>query len=482
MSRAKAVEEVKHNEHLGDLDEFTNTHIRLIHGICQRYLNILKKYNLEYDDLFQIATLGFMKAYERFDPEAYDVKFSTYCYPMMQGEIRRYLRDESSGGMKVSRGIKELCLKFSQDESFNEAPEELAKRYEVDLSTIKRALKYFLNQNVDSMDKEVFNGGKGDESITVGEQLGAFEDYSGMFVKGFLEELDERDKQIVLMVMHGGYTQREIGDFVGITQVQVSRLIRDRIGPLLKGYMDGADLDTIDTRRKRAKKKKEEEEVKRSPGRPKQTDFSHLNKKQLSKKTTRELVLEGYATNEICFLKGVKQQTVYAMKKKIREEQEASKPYSEPIIDVLEETVPEEKEIPVVEEEVIVEPVRPVIQDAVDTFLEEVKKESEPDFDRAKAILEENPDVDRVFLAEETGLTPKQVSDLRWRLKARGQGAPVKAEKKLEFNLHASSGKATKNEVMSQFAMIMETLTALGANSLSYYISVQSPAELDKQQ
>lgn len=486
MSRAKEVEEVKHNEHLGDLDEFTESHIRLIHSICQRYLNILKRNNLEYDDLFQIATLGFMKAYERFDPEAYDVKFSTYCFPMMQGEIRRYLRDESPGGLKVSRGVKELCTKLGQDESFNEDAPTLAARYGVELGMMKKALRYFKNQQVDSMDKEVYDVGKGDSAVTLAEQLGTFEDYSGMFVKGFLEELDERDKQIVLMVMHGGYTQREIGDSVGVTQVQVSRLIRDRIGPLLKGYMDGADLETIDTRRKRPKKEKEEEEVKRPQGRPKtKHDYSYLNKKKLSLKSTRELVLDGYEAHEIVYLKGVKASAVYAMKKKVKEEQAAiPKPYDEPIIDIEDFVEAEQllesavflEEVPVIEEK----EEEVVVNEHVKEIFGENAKES--DFDRAKRILEENPDVDRVFLAEETGLTPKQVSDLRWRIKARGQGAPVKAEKKLEFNLHASSGKATKNEVMSQFAMIMETLTALGANSLSYYISVQSPAELDKEQ
>lgn len=510
MSRAKAVEEVKHNEHLGDLDEFTENNWRLIHSVCQRYINIMKRNNLEYDDIFQIATLGFMKAYERFDPITYDVKFSTYCVPMMQGEIQRFLRDNSSGGLKVPRKIKELCIRIVKDDAYEESPVVLADRYETTVAKVKTALKYLRTSVVDSMDKEVYNAGKGDESVTIADQLGDEQDYTSIFVQGFLDELDERDKKIVLMVMDGSYTQREIGEVVGTSQVQVSRIIKDRLGPILKGYMDGVNLNEIDTRRKdRKKNREEEEEMSKKMGRPKQSDFSHLNKRKLSSKTTRELVLEGYKTNEIVYLKGVKQQTVYAMKKKIREEQEGiTKPYDEPIVELadlveanglldsgatfLEDmSAVEEKE----EEEIVQKPV--TIEEVYEELLkrpfeglpelgEQIKKDAaefaarEPDFELAKKIIEANPDADRVFVAEETGLSVKQVSDMRWRIKARGQGTPAKSEKKLEFNLHASSGKATKNEMMKELAMIMETLTALGANSLSYYISVQSPAELDK--
>lgn len=478
MTRAKAVEEVKYNEHLGDLDEFTEKNIRLIHSVCQRYINVLKKNNLEYDDIFQIASMGFMKAYERFDPVTYDVKFSTYCVPMVMGEIRRFLRDNSSGGLKVSRTIKELCSWMLKDESFNESPAVLADMYDATLENVKKALKYLRTSEVDSMDKIIYNDGKEGQDITLGEQLGDEQDYTDIFVQGFLDELDEKDKKIVLMVMDGSYTQKEIGKAVGISQVQVSRIIKDRLGPLLKGYMNGVNLNTVDIRRKR--NKKEEKELPKKIGRPKQTDFSYLDKRKLSKKTTRELVLEGYKTNEIVYLKGVKQQTVYAMKAKIREEQEAKpKPYDEPIVDVPEEVlVTDEKE----GEETVYNDLGDKLGDKLKEIFREVPNQEtkEPDFDKAKRILEDNPDADRVFVAEETGLSVKQVSDMRWRIKARGQGAPVKAEKKLEFNLHASSGKATKNEMMKELAMIMETLTALGANSLSYYISVQSPAEIDK--
>lgn len=507
MSRAKAVEEVKHNEHLGDLDEFTENNWRLIHSVCQRYTNILKRNNLEYDDIFQIATLGFMKAYERFDPIAYDVKFSTYCVPMIMGEIRRFLRDNSSGGLKVSRGIREICIRITKDDAYSEAPEVLADRYETTLKKVKAALKFIRTSEVGSMDKIIYNDGKEGQDITLADQLGDEQDYTSVFVQGFLDELNEKEKTIVLMIMDGSYTQNEIGKVVGISQVQVSRIIRDKIGPLLKGYMDGVDLCEIDTRRKRPKKEKEEEELKRPQGRPKQEyNFSNLNKKKLSNLTTRELILAGYKNQEIVYIKGVKLPAVYTMRSKIKAEQEAiPKPYAEPIVDITEEDLKESEEllessifledIPVIEEEIEVEkPLSPVeVYESVmkkpfeglEELGEQIRKDAsefaarEQDFDLAKRILTANPNADRVFVSEETGLTPKQVSDLRWRITARGQ-APVKAEKKLEFNLHASSGKANKNEVMSEFARIMETLTALGANSLSYYISVQSPAELDK--
>lgn len=469
-AKAKEIEEVKHNEHLGDLDEYFAKNERLIHSVCKRYFLTASKNNIDYNDLFQIASIGFIKAYEKFDP-SFGFLFSTFGVPKMIGELQRFFRDNSAGGLKISRHIKELYIKILKDDNFSKSAKELMEIYDANKTLVRKTIEYARSKKVQSVDDTVFNDGKGGENVTLAEQLGEEEDTSSIFVKEFLNSLPEREKQICLMSMDGSFTQREIGDTLGVSQVQVSRIIRDKIGPILTKYINGEPIEQMGE--KESNKMKNPKGKKGRPANAKD-DFSYLDKKGLSKLTTRELLMEGFELKEICFIKGCKPAAVYSMKKTIRLEEEAKQkeqyeapikrlPFDEPIVD-----------IPNLEE------VLPMLSSKPVTVTETDSKE--PDFELAKIILAEQPDADRVFVSEETGLSLKQVSDMRWRIKTRGQSPAVKPEKKLEFNLHASSNGANKKEVMAEFARIMETITAIGADSMSYYISIQSPADNEKQQ
>ena len=108
----------------------------LIKSLVKRFLNK----GVEYDDLYQIGTIGLLKAINNFDT-TYNVKFSTYVVPMVIGEIKRFMRDD--GAIKVSRSIKSLNLKikkyvdeFSKENYRKPTPQEIAKKFEIDESEV----------------------------------------------------------------------------------------------------------------------------------------------------------------------------------------------------------------------------------------------------------------------------------------------------------------------------------------------------------
>ena len=124
-----------------------NARDELIYGNLKLVLSILKRFNKKdenLDDLFQIGCIGLIKAIDNFDL-SYQVKFSTYCVPMVMGEVRRYLRDNNS--IRVSRSIKDTAYKILKlkDEltiknGKEPTDEELAKLLEIDTSELALAL------------------------------------------------------------------------------------------------------------------------------------------------------------------------------------------------------------------------------------------------------------------------------------------------------------------------------------------------------
>lgn len=149
----------------------------LIWGIVKKFIG--KGYETE--DLYQIACMGFIKAIKRFDT-SYQVKLSTYAVPYILGEIKKFIRDD--GIIKISRSIKELGFKVFM-ESINEESNER---------------KIFSDQDEQTMIIE---------KITIEE---------------LIEDLDARDKEIIKLRFYKEKTQKEVGEILGISQVQVSRI------------------------------------------------------------------------------------------------------------------------------------------------------------------------------------------------------------------------------------------------------------------
>ena len=224
----------------GDRDAFeciVNENIGLVWSVVKKF----QGRNVETDDLFQLGSMGLVKAVKKFNFE-YDVKFSTYAVPMIMGEIKRFLRDD--GIIKVSRGLKEtayralkakevLRLKYDREPTV----EEIAGYINIDTETLVMALNSV--RDVDSIDRKIENE-KGKE-MNVIDTIAAEEDKSGEIVDNILlntaiEHLDKRERMILNMRYMEELTQSDVAKKIGVSQVQVSRLEK-KILKKLRGFM-----------------------------------------------------------------------------------------------------------------------------------------------------------------------------------------------------------------------------------------------------
>lgn len=184
---------------------------------------------VEAEDLFQIGNIGLLKAIDKFDI-SYDVKFSTYAVPMISGEIKRFLRDD--GMIKVSRSLKELSYKAYQcqerlSEEFGREPtiEEIAKNLCVESAELMMAFESA--GEIESIYKPVYQ--KDGQEICLmdklSEQSGEEEKIlNHMLLNQLLKSLDKEERQLIYMRYFADKTQSQIGEELGISQVQVSRL------------------------------------------------------------------------------------------------------------------------------------------------------------------------------------------------------------------------------------------------------------------
>lgn len=203
----------------------------LIQGNLRLVLSVIKRFSNRGenpDDLFQIGCIGLIKSIDNFDTDQ-NVRFSTYAVPMIIGEIRRYLRDNSS--IRVSRSIKDMAYRAMQAKEqltsrLGREPTvgEIAKRLEVPQSEVVMALESVVEPV--SLYEPVFSD-SGD-TIYVLDQVGDKNDESGWLdeiaFKEAMKNLTDREKKIMRLRFIYGKTQMEVSREIGISQAQVSRL------------------------------------------------------------------------------------------------------------------------------------------------------------------------------------------------------------------------------------------------------------------
>lgn len=214
----------------------------IINGNLKLVLSILKSFNKSdenKDDLFQIGCVGLLKAVDNFDP-SFGVKFSTYCVPMIQGEIRRYIRDNSS--VRVSRSLKDLsyrALKMKEELSLGlgrvPTTEEIAKALNVTTVELLDALD---SRRIPlSLFDPIYNDGG--DTIYLYDQI---EDKKSngldidmkMAVNNAIDELEERERYVLDQRFVIGKTQTELANELGISQAQISRIEKRAIDFLKK--------------------------------------------------------------------------------------------------------------------------------------------------------------------------------------------------------------------------------------------------------
>ena len=206
----------------------------LLKSILKRYLGK----GVEYDDLFQLASMGFLKAIAGFN-EGFGVRFSTYAVPMIAGEIKRFLRDD--GSVKVSRALKKTAREmnryieqYAAEHGMQPSVKELAAAFSMDEGEVVFTL------GSSKMPVSIYEQSdyKDEKSITLAEKLPANDNQDDMIekmvLKSAIEKLPEREKKILFLRYFRDMTQSEVAKAIGVSQVQISRIESRILGEFKK--------------------------------------------------------------------------------------------------------------------------------------------------------------------------------------------------------------------------------------------------------
>ena len=226
--------------HQGDKearDILFEENIGLIYSVARRFAGR----GAEMEDLFQIGSIGLLKAVDNFDT-SFQVKFSTYAVPMIAGEIRRFLRND--GILKVSRSVKENQYKiFKMREELEKLTgreptvEELADGMNLPVEEVVLIMES--RTEVESIYKTVYQG-EGTE-ISLLDKLPEKENQqekvlNRIFLEEILRTLEPKERQLIAMRYFQDMTQTEIAERLGVSQVQISRMEKRVLGKIRKMY------------------------------------------------------------------------------------------------------------------------------------------------------------------------------------------------------------------------------------------------------
>ena len=218
-------------------EQLVQKNIGLVKSIVSRYT----ARGVEKEDLIQIGMIGLIKAIDNFDT-TYEVRFSTYAVPMIDGEIRRFLRD--NGAIKVSRSIKEhrvavnrsrerLIEKLGREPTIHEIAEDVGLSMEdillavnsgQEVASLQQMIYEGDGSSIRLMDRLSAHSGKGDASL------------DRMMLADSLSALEQRERELIVLRFYYDQTQSQIAKRMGVSQVQVSRLEK-RILRKMKMYI-----------------------------------------------------------------------------------------------------------------------------------------------------------------------------------------------------------------------------------------------------
>ncbi len=215
---------------------------KLIEGNLRLVLSVIQRFDKRGespDDLFQVGCIGLIKAIANFDPDK-QVRFSTYGVPMIAGEVRRYLRDNSA--IRVSRSIRDVAYRVLQCKEammarMDREPtlEEIAKELEIPLEDVSQALDAVCAP-VSLYDPVYADGG---DPLTVMDQVRDTKNtelswMEHITLRNAFRDLNDREKEILSLRFYDGKTQMEVAGRLGISQAQVSRLEKGAISSMRK--------------------------------------------------------------------------------------------------------------------------------------------------------------------------------------------------------------------------------------------------------
>ncbi len=234
------VKELIINSQQGDknaLEKLTIINTPIINSILKRYLS----YNVQYEDLFQIGAIGLIKAVKKFD-FSFCTKFSTYAVYVINGEYKRYFRDE--GIIKVARNLKTIYLKSRKirEEYIKLNGEEPDVNYlseKIGVSKEDLIMAFEACRQPESLNKELTNKDK--TKVLLMDKIKDEKDNNEMIIerldlKNAIMSLNKRDRQIIVLRYFKNKTQTQIAEILGLSQVQVSRLEKKIIENMKKTF------------------------------------------------------------------------------------------------------------------------------------------------------------------------------------------------------------------------------------------------------
>ncbi len=218
-------------------EEVYQNNIGLLYMVMERFKNT----NYDYDDLFQVGAIGLIKAIDKFD-FSFQVRFSTYAVPMIIGEIKKFLRDDSI--IKVQRGLKETYsrIRWAQDNLRNDlkrepSVEEIAHLLEMEKEDVVLSMEacqapvYIYDMLTNANDKD---------PLVLFDKL-AHEDENEillekMALKEAIKHLNPREREVIIRRFFQDETQNKVAEALGVSQVQISRIEKAALLKL-KGVM-----------------------------------------------------------------------------------------------------------------------------------------------------------------------------------------------------------------------------------------------------
>ena len=232
-ANAKAFEAYRLDGDPAKREELATQYLPLARHLARRYRG-----RAELDDLEQVASLALLKAIDRFDPSR-GLEFSTFAFPTILGELKRYFRD-LGWTVRVPRELQELTLRLDKlrdtlTGELGRSPTvaELAARADTTVDQVIEAISAGSAHHPDSLDRPLSEDGDlAIDVVAAHDDPGFVRAENAAVVEGLLPRLSEREREILKLRFEQDLTQAEIGERLGISQMHVSRLIRQSIATL----------------------------------------------------------------------------------------------------------------------------------------------------------------------------------------------------------------------------------------------------------
>ncbi|MBE5882168.1 MAG: RNA polymerase sporulation sigma factor SigG [Lachnospiraceae bacterium] len=219
--------------------QYIEGNLRLVLSVIRRFSNTTENV----DDLFQIGCIGLIKAIDNFDCHL-GVKFSTYAVPMIIGEIRRHLRDNSA--LRVSRSLKDIAYKAICAREYmtrQNQKEPTVEELSAEIGISKEDIVYALDamQNPMSLSEPIYT--EGGDTLYVMDQISDKKNKEENWIESLslseaMKRLNMREHEIISLRFFEGKTQMEVADMIGISQAQVSRLEKNAL-KTMRNYLAG---------------------------------------------------------------------------------------------------------------------------------------------------------------------------------------------------------------------------------------------------